>query len=263
MGFFGTMFGGEAEKQAADQNRSLYSNYLTQGKARLDSGYSGAKDYLSNALSAYTPLADLASKYSSGTDMYLNALGLNGQSGADSATAAFQKGPGYDFTLNSGLDAINRRRAAGGMLDSGNADQDATKFATGLADQTYGSWLDRLSGVNQNALSATGATAAGQAGAYGSLADLENNAAMNEVGLLGNATSGFASANNTEAQGKAAGAKNLLGAGMSLASLALGGVGGGIGGIGGGMGSALGSMGITYGSPGSRLSNLYGPMAPS
>jgi hypothetical protein len=240
MGLLDTLFGGGAEKEAADKNRALYNQYQSSGSGYLNTGYSNAKGDLNSALGAYKPLSDLAGKYTAGTDMYLNALGLNGATGNDAAKAAFQTGPGYDFTLNQGLDALNRRRAAGGMLNSGNADIEALKFGTGLADQTYGDWLTRLSGVNQNALSATTGAAAGQAGAYGSLADLEQNNAQNQVGLLGNSTSGLASANNLEAQGKAAGAKNLLGAGISLATLGLG--GGGLGSIGSWLGNALGGL---------------------
>jgi hypothetical protein len=97
------------------------------------------------------------------------------------------------------------------------------------------------------------------------LANLYQTDATNRVGLQGNVTSGDASANVLQAQGEAAGAKNLLGAGLSLASLAAGGVGGGLGGMlggSGGMGSALGSLGIKYGTPGAKGSNLFGPLAP-
>jgi hypothetical protein len=239
MGFFGDMFGGAAEKEAADKNRALYGDYQNKGSGYLSTGYTNAKGDLNSALGAYQPLSDLAKKYTGGTDMYLNALGLNGQTGSDAATAAFQKGPGYEFTLGQGLDAINRRRAAGGMLNSGNADIDAQKFGTGLADQTWNGWLSNLQGVNQNALSATSGAAAGQAGAYGSMANLETTNAGDQIGLLGNTTSGMASANNTEAAGRAAGAKNLLGAGLSLASLAAGGFGG-LGGLGSALGGSLG-----------------------
>lgn len=235
MGFFDTLFGGAAEKEAADKNRALYNDYQGKGSGYLSTGYTNSKGYLNDALGAYAPLSDLAKKYTGGTDMYLNALGLNGASGTQAAQSAYTAGPGYDWQLGQGLDAINRRRAAGGMLDSGNADLDALTYGQGLAKQDYGGWLDRLGGVNQNALTATTGAAAGQAGAYGSLSDLESTYAGNQVGLLGNTTSGMASANNTEAAGKAAGAKNLLGAGLSLASLAAGGFGGG------GLGSALSS----------------------
>ncbi|MGJ5075494.1 hypothetical protein [Bradyrhizobium oligotrophicum] len=239
MGLWGTLFGGEAEKEAADKNRTLYNDYQTKGSGYLTTGYNNSKGFLNQALDAYQPLSDLAKKYTGGTDMYLNALGLNGQSGADAAKSAFQAGPGYDWQLSQGLDAINRRRAAGGMLDSGNSDLDALKYGQGLADQSWNSWLSNLQGVNQNALSATSGAAAGQAGAYGSMSDLESTYAGNQIGLLGNTTSGLASANNTEAAGKAAGAKNLLGAGLSLASLAAGGFGGGAGGLGSALGKAF------------------------
>lgn len=258
MGFFGTLFGGEAEKEAADRNRNELANYQREGSKALQGGYVGAKGYLNDAFGAYAPLSDLAKKYTGGTDMYLNSLGLNGQSGNDAATAAFQAGPGYQFTLDQGLDALNRRRAAGGMLNSGNADIDALKFGTGLANQTYGAWQDRLSGVNQNALSATGAVAGGQAGIYGSLADLERGYASDQVGLLGNTTSGLISANNGEAAGKAAGAKNALGAGLSLANLALGGSGSGFGSaLGSAAGSGLSKAGISFGLPGATFGGVF------
>lgn len=254
MGFLGTLFGGEAEKEAADRNRNSLTSYWQGGSAALDSGYANSKGYLNEALGAYAPLSDLAKKYTGGTDMYLNSLGLNGQGGNDAATAAFHAGPGYQFTMDQGLDALNRRRAAGGMLNSGNADIDAIKFGTGLADQTYGAWQDRLSGVNNNAISTTGAVAGGQAGTYGALSDLESLNSSNRVGLLGNTTSGMISANNTEAAGKAAGAKNALGAGLSLANLALGGAGSGFGSaLGGAAASGLSSMGMSFGLPGTTF----------
>lgn len=224
--FLGTLFGGEAEKEAAEQNRALYADYLSKGTGYLDKGLDASKGYLNSAVSSYGSLADLGQKYGAGTDLYLDALGVNGASGNARASGAFQAGPGYDFTLSSGLDAINRRRAAGGMLDSGNADLDAIKYATGLADQTYGNWLTRLGDLVSPELSATAGAASGQAGAYGSLANLYQTDAGNRIGLLGNYTSGTAGANNMEAAGEAKGAGNLLGFGMNLLSLGTGGLGG-------------------------------------
>lgn len=225
MGFLDTLFGGGAEKEAANKNRALYGTYGTQGAANINAGYDTARGDLNNALGAYAPLSDLAKKYGTGTDLYLDALGTNGAAGNARATGAFQAGPGYDFTLNSGIDALNRRRAAGGMLDSGNADQDAIKFGTGLADQTYGDWLTRLGGLVSPELSATTGTATGQAGVYGGLGTLATQNASDLTNLLGNTTTGQASANNLQAQGEAAGAKNLLGLGTSLLGLGTGGGG--------------------------------------
>src|SRR3954462_542190 len=146
--FFDTLFGGGAEREAADKNRALLAQYGTTGNTALDTGLTNStgalntgvnnaagflgqnKDIYGNLLTsgtntantgltnqlgalgqagqAYAPLSALASKYGGGTDMYLNSLGVNGAAGNQAAVNAFQAGPGYDFTLNQGLDAINR-----------------------------------------------------------------------------------------------------------------------------------------------------------
>jgi hypothetical protein len=236
--FLSTLFSGGAEREAADRNRQQLGQYQTQGTGYLNSGLDRSSGYLNQAVGAYQPLSDLAGQYRQGSGLYLDALGVNGADGNTRATGAFQAGPGYEFTRDQGLDAINRRRAVGHMLDSGNADIDAVKFGTGLADQTYGSWLDRLRGVDSNAMAATGAAASGQSGGYGSLANLYQQDANNRVNLAGNVSSGNIAANNQQAAGEASGARNLLNAGMGLASLATGGMGGGFG-----FGSSLGNLG--------------------
>jgi hypothetical protein len=228
-GFFDTLFGGGAEREAADKNRALYNQYQGQGSGFLQTGYDTGTANLDKAVGAFQPLSNLATKYGGGTDMYLNALGLNGPQGNATASAAFQNNPGYTGAVTAGLDAINRRRGIGSMSNSGNADIDALTFGQNLQNQQYGGWLQNLSGLNQNALTATSGAAAGQAAGYGSLANLGTQYAENQVGLLGGTTSGLAGANNLQAQGEASGAKNLLGAGLSLATLAMGGAGGGIG----------------------------------
>jgi hypothetical protein len=239
MSFLGDLFGGGAEKRAADANRALANTYQQQGTANINNGYNTATGYLNDALGAYSPLSSLAQKYTGGTDMLLNALGLNGASGNAAATAAFQNNPGYSSGLTAGLDAINRRRAAAGMLDSGNADQDAQTFGQNLQNQQYNNWLSGLSGLNQNALQATTGAATGQAGVYGGLGTLATNNASDLTNLLGSTTSANMNANNLQAQGEAAGAKNLLGLGTSLLGLGTG-AGGTVG------GSILSSIGKLF-----------------
>lgn len=219
--FLSTLFGGGAEAEAANKNRGLYGTYKNEGTANVNAGYNTARGDLGNALGAFTPLADLGKKYGAGTDLYLDALGTNGAAGNARATGAFQAGPGYEFALDQGLQALNRRRAAGGMLDSGNSDLDAIKFGTGLADSTYGDWLSRLGGLVNPELSATSGAASGQAGVHGGLATLATGRASDLTNILGSTTSGMAGANNLQAQGEAAGARNLLGLGMSVAGLGM------------------------------------------
>lgn len=256
-GFLDTLFGGGAEKDAANANRGLYQNYFDNGQSILGQGYNTGVTNLNSATDLYK---NLANQYGKGTTLYLDALGINGTDAAKNAQSAFTTSPGYQQGIDAGLDAINRRRAATGMSNSGNADLDALNFAQNNQNQQYNNWLSNLSGVNQNNITATQGEAAG----YGSLADLANQNASNQVGLLGNYTSGMTSANNLQAAGEAAGAKNLLGAGLSLATLGMGGGGFGsaLGGMGSSLGSSLGSLGLTYGIPGTSTSNLYGPLAP-
>ena len=330
--FLSNLFGGGAGAEAADRNRQLYSGYKTEGQQNLaggltnslgalgtgygdanstlgqnkdvwanygttangalDNGMAGSLAALSSAKSAYDPLAALGQKYGAGSSLYMDSLGINGAAGNQNAVNSFQTGPGYQFQLDQGNDAINRRRAAGGMLNSGNADIDALKFGQGLANQEYGNWQTKLGGFVAPELQATSGAAAGRAGVDSQIAGLYGTNAANRVGVAGNmatgtagvnsaiagnqaalgagqvglytqnasdltnlagtVTSGNASANNQQAQAETAGARNLLGVGMSLASLAAGGAGGGFGGL---AGSAVqGSFGPT------SLGGAGGPM---
>src|SRR6185312_996310 len=111
MSFLNDLFGGGAEKAAADKNRALLSDYLKKGTSALDSGLTSSTGYLN---SAGTTLSDLQKKYAPGTSLYLDALGVNGADAAKTAQQSFVNGPGYEQGIDAGLAAINRRRAAGG-----------------------------------------------------------------------------------------------------------------------------------------------------
>lgn len=212
--FLDTLFGGGAEKDAANANRSLLTDYLNKGTSALDSGLTSSTGYLN---SAGTTLSDLQKKYGAGTDLYLNALGVNGADAAQQAQQSFTNGPGYQQGINAGLDAINRRRAAGGMLDSGNADLDALNFAQNNQNQQYNTWLSNLGGL----VSPETQAATGVANNDTNLANLYQTDATNRIGLYGNYASGNIGANNMQAAGESAGAKNLLGGALSLAGLGL------------------------------------------
>lgn len=254
MGFLGTLFGGEAEADAANKNRQLYQGYGNTGQQYLKDTYGQGRSDLGQAVGAFSPLAALGQQYNQAGTLNLDALGVNGPEGNARATGAFQAGPGYQFAFDQGMDALNRRRAAGGMLNSGNADVDAIRFGQGTANQEYQNWLKNLQGSAAMGLQATGGAAAGQAAGYGNLANLAQTYGQNQTNLLGNVVSGTANANTTEAAGQAAGAKNLLGFGTQLASMALGIPGGGTG---GGGGTALGGSGGGYNFYNSPLGSLF------
>jgi len=210
--FLSTLFGGGAEKEAAEKNRAALATYQTQGLGALDSGLASSKGYLDNAGSIYSGLQD---KYGAGTKLYLDALGVNGPDAAKDAQSSFTTSPGYEAGIDAGLSAINRRRAGAGMLDSGNADQDAMTFAQNAQNQQYNDWLSNLGGL----INPEVASASGTAGNMTNLSNLYQNDASNRIGLYGNVASGNIAANNLQAQGASQGARNLLGGALSLAGL--------------------------------------------
>lgn len=149
----------------------------------INSGTSGAMGYLDSARSAFTPLSDLAGKYGGGTSLYLDALGVNGAEGNTRATEAFTPSLAYNFNMDQGLEAINRRRNAGGMLASGNADRDAQEYGAGLASREQAAWLDRLGGLINPELQATSGAATGTAGVDVNAANLLRDAGTARAGI--------------------------------------------------------------------------------
>lgn len=147
-------------------------DYLNQGQQGALGQLGQARSDLTANGGAFAPLSDLASRYGQGSALYSDALGINGPQGNQNAVSAFQAGPGYDFALNQGIDAINRKRNAAGSLVGGNADRDAQVFGQGLANQEYGSWLNRLQGFQPLELSATQGAATGNQQNANTLANL-------------------------------------------------------------------------------------------
>ena len=177
--------------QVGNTNNSAIDTGLNTSLAALGTGYGTATGGVNQAYgdasgalntgadaarSAYDPLAALGGKYGGATTMALNALGVNGQQGQTDARSAFTAGPAYNWNMEQGLEGINRRRAMGGMLDSGNADRDAQTFGAGLASNEYDKWMGQLLGFTNPELAATSGTATGLAG-------IETGLGQNQAGL--------------------------------------------------------------------------------
>jgi hypothetical protein len=243
------MFGAGAQKDAAAGNQLALQLYGDQTKNALNTAYGTGTDAFKTAIGAYAPLSSLATQYGQATPMMLNALGLNGPQGTQAATSAFNAGPGYQWQFGQGMDALNRRRAAGGMLNTGNADIDAINYGQGQANQSFNNWLTNLRGVSDTGANIAGTAAGGIASGATGLANLAQNYGQNIAGVNSNVASGVIGDNNSIAQGEATGAKNLLTAGLGLATLGLGGnpFGGSLAGGGGGGGSLLSSLGGMFG----------------
>lgn len=269
MGLWGDLFGGDAEKEAAAKDQAAAQSYQNQALGYLQSGYGSGTTALNQGISAYNPLAQLGQQYNQAGTTWLNALGVNGPQAQAQAQSAFTASPGFHLTQQTALDAIDRRRAIGGMYASGNADQDTSNWITqNLYQNQYQPWMQGLQSAAGMGGQYTGAAAQGQQQGYTSLADLASQYAQNQSNIAGNVMNTDVAANNLAAAGEAQGAKNLLGAGLSIAGMVAapftGGLSTALGGLANmsGLGSTLGGMGITYGLPGTATSNLFGPAAP-
>jgi len=264
MGLFDLFSNDTAEQAAAQRNAGLQAGYN-----QLSDQYGQARDALStnygNASNLYAPLV---ASTGAGAGAYGDASGANGAAGLQRAMDTFKNSGqygAYGFSLDQGLQALSRQHAAAGNLSSGNADTDAMKYATGLANQTYGSYLSGLQpylGANQSAVS----------GAAGIDTGLGNNLATLDVnqGNAANATqTGIGASNAAATMNNYNVGSNILGAITGLGGLALGGLGavGGVGGLTSGLSNMFGNItgGANGGTASSPLPGLtaadYGPGA--
>lgn len=100
--------------------------------------------------------------------------------------AQLESTPGYQFTRDQGLKAVQNSYAAQGLARSGPALRGAADYATGLADSTYGNQFSRYWTQNQNMynmlsdLTKTGAQAAMGQG------QIASGVAGTNAGIIGN-----------------------------------------------------------------------------
>jgi hypothetical protein len=243
MGIF-DIFTGDSAREAAEANQARLAASKTAGLGYLDAGKTGALGALTTAGDTYRPLTQ---KYGAATTLGLDALGVNGPEGNTRATQAFQAGPGYNWMVDQSLEGVARKANALGMGAGGNTLAALSDRAGNLANQEYGSWLDRLGGYVSPELSAT----AGVAGAEAGKAPVYMNDANQRVGLESNITQGMNSQETQAANAEMAGSKNLWGLGLGLAQLGVGAATGGtslLGGLGG-----LGGGGPIPGGPGGHV----------
>lgn len=227
MGLFGSNKVGKATQGVAENISKMAQQYGAEGDALLLQGRNDAAGYLNQIQGLYQPLSQLGQQ---GAGLYADAMGLNGADGAARAQGAFTTGPGYQFNMDQGLQALERRAAAQGRMQSGQTGLDTLTFAQGLAGQEYNNWLGGLSGYNDMML----AGANGQAQGLGSLGNLYYGNAQDRLGVKGDMFSGVAEAGkmwaNAEEQRQASkqqGIGSLFGLGTKILGGALGGIGGG------------------------------------
>jgi hypothetical protein len=133
----------------------------------------------------------------------------------------FRRQPGYQFQVAEGERGVKNNLAALGMKNSGAALKALTRFRTGLADQSYGSYLDRLSGI-----AGAGGNAVSNINSLGANTSSQVNSALSGMsGTLGNMGSTTQDAGAARASGYVGTANawgNALTSGVSDISNALG-----------------------------------------
>lgn len=107
--------------------------------------------WLTAGQNALAPLAD--------------ASGVNGADGMSRAIAAFQASPGYGYQVQQSLKAVDRGAAAQGLLRSGATLRAEQTLGANLANQDFGTYVNRLAGI-----AGTGQTSAQNLGALGTAA---------------------------------------------------------------------------------------------
>ena len=104
--------------------------------------------------------ADYAPWRTAGADALGMLTRTYGIGGGTPDMSAFTASPGYQFRRDEGLRAIDRNRAARGLLNSGAADKARMTYGEGLAAGEFDSWWNRVAGVAGVGQNATNATAA-------------------------------------------------------------------------------------------------------
>ena len=199
-----------AKEQIAGINKGLgaATNLINQGSSTLQSNYGQAlQPFQSNYANAQQ-----------GTTALGNVLGLNGAAGSQSANAALQTMPGYQFALGQGDAAVNAAAAANGTLNSGNQLMALSAQNQGLASQNYNNYVNQLSPY----LNYSTQNASGIGGLYSGLGNALN---ANDVNLANLNYGADTSIGNAKANASLADQSldmNLLGGAMNFGSTMLG-----------------------------------------
>lgn len=196
-----------ANDQIAGINAGLAAgnNYFGQGANALNTNYTaGLQPFLQNF-----------GQDTQGATALGNALGLNGPGGSASAVSAFQANPGYNFQLNSGLNAVNAKAAASGGLGSGGNAMDLNNYAQGQANQGWGQYIQNL----QPYLGAQNAAATGIGNLYSGLGNQLSSLYQNQGNMNYGANTSIGNANANADMGNLTGSQNLWGFGMGAANL--------------------------------------------
>ena len=121
-------------------------------------------------------------------------LGLSGPDAASAAMAKFQSSPGYQWQLDQGLRAVDAGKASQGLLHSGATIKAEETYGSGLANQDFTNYYNRLFDLSKlGEGAASGSAQATQSTAQGiASTDLSQGSAL--ASIYGNAAQGIGNA---------------------------------------------------------------------
>lgn len=167
------VFGGSSSKSKSQQQST-------------DTSYNLGYDAINEALN---PLMQAAPEAGSAIAAL---LGLKGDTGQRSAFDAYRGATGYDFAKNEGMNSVKGAMSGAGTYESGATGKALAKFTTGLADQTFDSYLKNLMGLGNAGLGAAGQIGAAGDYRYGQSTGSSSGSSSSYSGGLGKAL-GFGS----------------------------------------------------------------------
>lgn len=139
LGYLGAKSAAKAQERAADKASATQREFYYRTRADL-------APYRNTGAGALRSLANL--------------YGLSGKGPFDpAAVSQFNKSPDYQYALQEGLSAVNKSRAAKGLLQSGGTLEELQSRGAGIASQNFGNYVSRLlqlAGLGQNAAAQTG-----------------------------------------------------------------------------------------------------------
>jgi hypothetical protein len=161
------------KKKGGDNNLALYAMYAQQKSDEL-------RSRLSKLGRDYTP----------------EEIAQQKRASQDAAFSKFRTDPGYQFQLKQGVGALDQSAASRGGLFSGRQMKALDEYGTGMADQSYGNYYNRLwNTANMGRGTAVGVADMGTnyANSMSGLAGQRGNIASNRAYGDANATSQMAS----------------------------------------------------------------------
>ena len=172
--------GGIMQKGAVDKAQSQANAAQAAGLAQARSDL---EPWRTTGGTANTATADL--------------LGLNGPDAATTAMGNFQQSPGYGWSFDQGMRAVDAGAAAKGLLHSGAALKAEQTFGTGLADQEFGQYYNRLFDLSKLGEGAASGSAQASQNTAKDIAATDLSAGQATASIYGNMAQGIGNAANS------------------------------------------------------------------